>query len=150
MNNITKEEVNIVCEDLVDFRVIRGSYCINDDLTVDVTGEVTFNYTNHTHIPVQFGSVSGDFDCYSTQLTSTKGFPTFIGGAFRFASTGLIHSDENFLRIRHIFGLPDLIRNGDFFELRVACVHMDQALERAYYLWIRKYERIETINELLL
>lgn len=55
---------------------------INDDLTVDVNGEVNLVNKNLTFLPIQFGKVKGDFDCAQNQLSSFDGFPTRISGYF--------------------------------------------------------------------
>lgn len=58
------------------------NYTIHDDLTVDVNGDVSLFSKNLTYIPVQFGIVSGFFDCSENQLTSLLGSPTEIGKSF--------------------------------------------------------------------
>ena len=51
-------------------------YCtINEDLTVDVEGDVNLSKKGLNFIPVQFGRVSGNFDCSDND--SDKGlFPS--------------------------------------------------------------------------
>ncbi len=51
------------------------NYTINNDLTVDVDEDVDIRKKKLTEIPVQFGIVKGDFDCYGNQLTTLKGAP---------------------------------------------------------------------------
>jgi Leucine-rich repeat (LRR) protein len=53
-------------------------YTINDDLTIDVDGDVHLRKKNLTEIPVQFGFVKGIFDISYNQLTSLKGCPTVL------------------------------------------------------------------------
>lgn len=79
---------------------------INDDLTVDVKGDVAFRrigLTKSGKLPVRFGKVDGgvwvsqkgfkslegfptyvgyNFDCSDNQLTSLEGCPTSVGGDF--------------------------------------------------------------------
>ncbi len=50
-------------------------YAIQDDLTVDVDGDVSLSNKNLTHIPVQFGVVRGNFKCGFNLLTSLVGSP---------------------------------------------------------------------------
>ncbi len=50
-------------------------YTIHDDLTVDVAGAVDVSKKNLTRIPVQFGVVTGDFNCTDNQLISLIGSP---------------------------------------------------------------------------
>ncbi len=52
------------------------NYTINDDLTVDIRGNVDLFGKDLTHIPIQFGTVSGWFDVKcNPRLTSLDGFP---------------------------------------------------------------------------
>jgi hypothetical protein len=73
----TKSEV----EDILQFFGIKN-YKINKDLTVDVNGEVQITGTKLRSIPVQFGTVTGDFWCYGNQLTTLNGAPRSVGGSF--------------------------------------------------------------------
>ena len=50
-------------------------YTINEDLTVDVDGDVDLDNRNLIKIPIQFGIVKGNFDCSENQLKSLKGSP---------------------------------------------------------------------------
>ena len=58
------------------------NHTINEDLTVDVDGDVNISDTKMGRLPVQFGVVGGDFKCYSNQLTSLEGAPREVGGIF--------------------------------------------------------------------
>lgn len=58
------------------------NYTINDDLTVDVDGDVDMGYKRLTEIPVQFGVVKGDFDINNNKLTSLKGCPNRVENSF--------------------------------------------------------------------
>jgi hypothetical protein len=57
-------------------------YIINDDLTVDVDGEVDLKRKCLYRIPVQFGTVAASFTCAINYLTSLKNCPHTIGGNF--------------------------------------------------------------------
>lgn len=57
-------------------------YTINDDLTVDVDGDVDLDSEKLTEIPVQFGRVNGAFLCCSNSLTSLSGIPKIIEDGF--------------------------------------------------------------------
>ena len=46
------------------------NYTINDDLTVDVVGDVDLIRMELTEIPFQFGVIKGSFYCYKNKLTS--------------------------------------------------------------------------------
>ena len=54
---------------------LDNRYQIMDDLTVNVDGNVRLSGYNLSEIPVQFGVVTGYFDCSSNKLTSLKGTP---------------------------------------------------------------------------
>ena len=73
----TKEEV----QSWLDKMRIKN-YTINDDLTVDVTGNVKISWNHLTRIPVQFGIVSGYFDCGHNDLKSLQGCPKEVGGDY--------------------------------------------------------------------
>jgi len=47
------------------------NYTIRDNGTVDVTGDVNIKDRGLTKLPVQFGVVTGEFDCSYNKLTST-------------------------------------------------------------------------------
>ena len=51
------------------------NYTINNDLTVDVDGDVNLRSKNLLEIPVQFNKVNGYFYCSYNELTSLKGCP---------------------------------------------------------------------------
>ncbi len=58
------------------------NYFIRDDLTVDVDGDVNIIDVNLVSFPVQFGVVSGDFECDGNELVSLVGCPVSVGGDF--------------------------------------------------------------------
>jgi len=57
-------------------------YTFNDDLSIDVNGNVDLSYRGLTKIPIVFRNVSGYFLCYSNNLTSLEGCPETVGGSF--------------------------------------------------------------------
>jgi hypothetical protein len=64
-----------------------GGYTIRPDGTVDVVGNVDLRYFKGTSLPVQFGKVSGYFDCSNTQIISLEGAPQSVGGYFDCSNT---------------------------------------------------------------
>ena len=58
------------------------NYTINEDLTVDVDGNVNLYSKGLTEIPVQFNKINGNFGCSDNKLTSLKGFPKEVNGYF--------------------------------------------------------------------
>ena len=74
----TKEEV---IRRLKTFKI--QNYTINDDLTVDVSGDVELWFNKLKNIPVRFGKVSGNFLIQGNLfLESLEGSPTYVGGTF--------------------------------------------------------------------
>ena len=70
-----------------------NNYTINDDLTVDVDGDVYIwhDITNTTlsKLPIQFGKVMGNFYCNGCLLITLDGSPYYVGGNF--------HCNSNYL-----------------------------------------------------
>jgi hypothetical protein len=58
------------------------SYTINNDLTVDVDGDVKLNSKPLSQLPVQFGFVNGNFEVWNCKLQSLKGSPIKVTGKF--------------------------------------------------------------------
>ncbi|MGZ8984556.1 MAG: hypothetical protein ACXW11_11505 [Methylotenera sp.] len=100
-------------------------YKINEDLTVDVDGDVFLIEKELIEIPVQFGKVSefflcvknklsslegcpkevvGDFDCSDNELTSLEGSPKIVGGTFQCSNNKLVD----------LKGCPEFV--GDSFD----------------------------------
>ena len=80
------------------------NYTINDDLTIDVDGDVDLNNKKLEKIPVKFKSVRGYFYCNSNQLTSLKGCPESVGGYFNCGINQLTNLE----------GCPESV-GGDFY-----------------------------------
>jgi len=53
-------------------------YIINEDLTIDVNGDVLLSGKNFKKLPLKFNKVSGDFYCAHNSLTSLEGAPKII------------------------------------------------------------------------
>lgn len=56
------------------------NYTINEDLSVDVKGDVNLTDKKLTHLPIQFNNVTEDFYCDDNFLTDMQGFPRVILG----------------------------------------------------------------------
>ena len=74
----TREEVIEVCE-----RYRIKNYTINDDLSIDVDGDVNLSYGNLEYLPLKFNYVSGNFYCNNNALESLEGSPQTVGGGFQ-------------------------------------------------------------------
>ena len=63
---------------------IKCKYTINDDISIDVKGDVTLVKIPDGRIPegIKFNIVNGDFECYGINLTSLEGCPEKVSGDF--------------------------------------------------------------------
>lgn len=97
-----------------------NNYSINDDLTVDVDGNVCLDEREIESLPVQFGKVYGDFNIHRNKLTSLKGCPEIVMGSFCCALNNLTSLDycpkrigESFMCYRNqltsLTGMPEKI-----------------------------------------
>ena len=84
------------------------NYTINEDLSVDVKGNVWLNNKNFTEIPVKFPIIRGNFECGYNQLTSTEFFPKEVYGSFHCYNNQFKNLD-NFPKI--VTGLIDIRNN---------------------------------------
>jgi hypothetical protein len=69
------------------------NYTINDDLTIDVNGDLRIGlYEDLDEIPefIQFNKVYGNFYCNDNNLTSLRGCPTYVSGDFDCSSNDKI------------------------------------------------------------
>jgi hypothetical protein len=72
-----EESIESICD-----RFFIENYNINVDGTVDVDGDVNLNNKKLKELPIKFGKVTGDFDCFDNNLTTLKGGPKEVGGGF--------------------------------------------------------------------
>jgi len=65
-------------------KYVDGTYKVNSDNTVDVTGDFKMTLTETPSIldVAQFGKVSGFFNVSGNRLTSLEGCPKTVGGLF--------------------------------------------------------------------
>ena len=100
------------------------NYKINNGL-VDVNTHINLRYKKLTELPLNFGTINGNFDCNSNELTTLKGCPKIINGFFscsfnRLTSLengpsevdGFYSATDNYLT--DLVGLAKQI-NGDFY-----------------------------------
>ena len=80
----TKEEIDQICQ-----KYYITNYTINEDGTVDVDGDVNlFNLITDSdgklngRMPINFGKVTGYFDCGLNKLTTLEGSPKWVGKYF--------------------------------------------------------------------
>lgn len=120
-NHFFSSDIDIISEWLNQYNI--KNYTIRENGLVDVEGNVQINNTELTEFPIQFGIVTGNFDCYNNKLISLKGAPKEVYGSFICASnnlTTLLGSPEkvhkNFYcgynKLTTLVGMP--IIGGDF------------------------------------
>jgi hypothetical protein len=80
----TRKEVIQVCE-----KYEIENYTINDDLSIDVDGDVRLDSKNLEYLPLRFNYVSGGFYCRRNILVSLEGSPQTVGGDFDCQGNGL-------------------------------------------------------------
>ena len=73
----SKEEIGLLCE---KYKIIN--YSINDDLSIDVQGNVNLYNLKLKSLPLRFSRVSGHFYCSSNHLTTLEGGPREVEGDF--------------------------------------------------------------------
>ena len=73
----TRDEIVELC---IKYRI--ENYNINDDLSIDVDGNVIIGYTLLEYLPLRFNHVSGYFDCSGNRLKSLEGSPQTLDSGF--------------------------------------------------------------------
>ena len=81
----TREEVIEVCE-----RHRIKNYTINDDLSIDVDGDVHLYSKNLEYLPLRFSYVSGAFLCFDNELKTLEGCPQTVGRSFSCSNNFLV------------------------------------------------------------
>ena len=99
--NFIKESNENYIDSICRKYLIR-SYTINDDLSIDVDGDIYLEYHSLTKLPLNFRNVSGDFSCRNNQLTSLEGGPNKVGGCF--------NCNNN--KLTSLLGAPREVGNG--------------------------------------
>jgi len=80
------------------------NYTINDDLSIDVNGDVELDSENLKYLPLKFNYVSGYFGCSNNNLETLKGCPQRVGSGFS------CHHNK----LKSLIGCPQTI-DGDFY-----------------------------------
>jgi len=91
----SREEVIQVC---TRYRI--RNYTINDDLSIDVDGDVELDSKNLEYLPVRFNYVSGYFYCNYNELKTLEGCPKTVGDGFSCAINNL----------KSLEGCPETVR----------------------------------------
>jgi hypothetical protein len=93
-----KEYIHRICK---EYDIIN--YTINDDLSIDVDGNVNLYNKGLTKLPLKFNKVNGYFDCCYNKLTSLEGTPKEVTGKF----------DCSYNQLTSLEGAPNKV-TGDF------------------------------------
>jgi len=109
------------------------NYTINNDLTVDVDGDVYLYYKKLKQIPIKFDIIKGYFNCSNNYLTSLDFCPKEVGGNFNCSWNELISLD----------GCPKSV-GGDFYSN----IFSDDEY-RFHLIQIERKEFAETLNSTL-
>ena len=102
----TREEVIEVCK-----KYEINNYAINDDLSIDIDGNVRLQGEGLEYLPLKFNYVSGGFDCSINALVSLKGCPQKVDSDFYCYGN----------KLKTLEGCPQTVRGGfscDFNELK--------------------------------
>lgn len=75
--NMTTDEIVKLCE-----KYDIEHYTINDDMSIDVDGDIEFYALNSTTLPLSFSKVYGSFHCLHNHFTTLKGCPNYVCGTF--------------------------------------------------------------------
>lgn len=97
----------------LDERMVTD-YHINDDLTVDVNGNVCLDsciIPYLTYIPFQFNHVKGNFSCSNTPLLRLKGSPIIVDGNCYLNFTAISSLENAPLLVGAIFDLSHTLIN---------------------------------------
>jgi len=81
----TRKEVIQVCN---GYRI--KNYTINDDLSIDVDGDVHLYSKNLEYLPLRFSYVSGAFLCFDNELKTLEGCPQTVGRSFSCSNNFLV------------------------------------------------------------
>jgi hypothetical protein len=73
----TKDEIVELC---IKYKI--ENYTINDDLSIDVDGDVSLKGGVLEYLPLKFNYVSGYFNCSFNKLKTLEGSPQTVGGYF--------------------------------------------------------------------
>lgn len=83
-SHMTKEKIQQECE-----KYNITNYKINEDMSIDVIGDVVITYSDITKLPLQFNIVKGNFICCRNNLTTLEGSPVKITGSANFSENKL-------------------------------------------------------------
>jgi hypothetical protein len=115
-------EKDYIEEKLFYYNIIN--YDINDDMSVNVNGNVNLNEYTIFDIPVKFKKINGDFDISNNMLESLENSPEYLSGSFYCHDNKITSFEYSPKYIGENFDFSDNnILNFDFFPEYVGYVY---------------------------
>jgi hypothetical protein len=147
----SESEIHQICK---EYNI--ENYTINDDLSIDVDGNVCLSGLYLNEIPIKFNRVSGNFSCNHNKLKSLKFCPEYVGDGFSCKDNnltsleylskyigGFINCRDN--KIWSFSGIPDNFR-GYFYCKRNNQTQVVNPIEHIWNLF-ESVKDIEFLND---
>lgn len=130
-----RNKKDVIRKQLLNYSITQ--FIINDDLTVDVSGDVWLDAKNFYRIPFNFNKVHGNFRCSHNDLRTLAGIPKWIGGGLALNNNKLEELDY----------FPEYV-NGPINLQDNKISHLDLHLEGNYRILLRNNPITWLNNEL--
>ena len=148
---MSKDEIHKICE-----KYYIKNYIINNDLSIDVNGNIDLDRKKLTELPLSFNVIKGNFVCSSNYLNTLKGSPNTVDGDFLCNNnnlTTLEHSPQivtglyacSFNKLKSLKGCPTFINN-DFICDRTSIKSFDGAPQYIKYNFSCAANNIRTLR----
>lgn len=101
------------CQEIIEWLDKYGveHYTINDNLTIDVDGNVDLNFKSLSEIPFKFNIVNGVFNCSFNNLISLKNCPNVVNSSFYCMNNQLISLEYCPKIIKGLFWCDDSLKS---------------------------------------
>jgi hypothetical protein len=98
-------------------------YIINDDLTININGDVDLDSKNLEKFPsyIKFGRVGGYFSCSNNHLVSLEGCPREVGGGFYCGNNQLVSLEGSPREVGGSFSCSNNKKKFSEEEVRKVC-----------------------------
>jgi len=131
------------------------NYTINSDGSVDVDSDVNLNDNRLTKLPLNFGKVSGYFNCGYNKLITLEGCPQSVGGNFYCYDNQLtslefcpqsVRGDFHFYnnRLKDLYNFPEFFDGTVYYHGNPVTEILDLFIKESYY---RLGKVIDLLNE---
>ena len=112
-------KLNDIINDFCRKYFIR-SYRLNNDMTIDIEGDVDISFSKLESLPINFGIIYGDFNCSHNNLVDLNGCPKEVSGDFNCSHNQLTSLENcpkkvggsfkcNANRIKSLKGIPNRV-----------------------------------------